>query len=178
MFYIAYTILYSFFLGQYMKTTCLPVFYIKIHCLLNHFIRCNPRPFDCPLFSFCLKSEHSCDVDSSSEGEFCVPISSPADAASHLHPTVNAQISHHANAHLSVLYSHNQGFNDLTMIFLSFCQLTFCNDNLQTFLNRYLNILHPQTHETTFCHYNIPNQSYIQSISIFWTLDYRLSVHP
>ncbi|CAB1444210.1 unnamed protein product, partial [Pleuronectes platessa] len=30
---------------------------------------------------------HSCDVDSAAEGEFRLPLLSPADASPHLHPT-------------------------------------------------------------------------------------------
>lgn len=40
--------------------------------------------------STCILSEHSGDVDSASEGEFCLPFPGPADASSHIHPTVNS----------------------------------------------------------------------------------------
>lgn len=35
-------------------------------------------------------SEHSCDVDSTPEGELCLPLLSPADAPPYLHPQVNS----------------------------------------------------------------------------------------
>ncbi len=44
----------------------------------------------CVCFSLCVSSEHSCDVDSAPEGELRLPVLSPADAACHLHPTVNS----------------------------------------------------------------------------------------
>lgn len=37
-------------------------------------------------------SEHSRDVDSTSEGELCIPLSCPADASSDLHPSVNSSL--------------------------------------------------------------------------------------
>lgn len=57
----------------------------------------------CTMIRVCVHSnmlsEHSCDVDSTSEGELRLPLPGPSDAASHLHPEVNSP------AVMSVCYS-------------------------------------------------------------------------
>lgn len=65
------------------------------------------------VFVFCV-SEHSCDVDSTPEGELCLPLLSPADAPPYLHPQVNslpASLSQNHIEHLQLLMVHQFGFH-------------------------------------------------------------------